>query len=241
MYKVNKLPRKVLIVSDEVIAWGPTTDNPEVGNIEKAIQIAEERFIKPLICKDLYNDFRTQKNEIVTDINKEYLEDLFDNGTKLVVGQIVNAIEFCDTWYRTLWTEHLWKLLAECVIYVASPTNWSKYSAAGEMVNNPKSIAADSGSGSNSVDLADIKWKMDKLLMDRIDPLIASTQEYLFDNRNYFPKYNCRDFANLCGDNNTSGNRLNNNSGISFQRKTAWVHGIYDRRRRDDCDRGRDY
>lgn len=239
MYRVNQLPRKVLIVSDEVIAWAPTSNDPDVRNIEQAIQIAEERFIKTLICKDLYNDFRDVKNVAVTDINKEYLESLFPAGTILEVGSLVNAIEFCSTLYQTLWTEHLWKLLAECVIYVASPTNWSKYSASGEMINNPKSISADSGSGSNSVDLADIKWKMDKLLMDRIDPLIASTQEYLFDNRSYFPKYNCKQFDNFCGD-NTIGSNVNNNSGISFQRKTAWVHGIYDRRRRGTCDWDRD-
>lgn len=238
MYRVNKLPRKVLIVSDEVIAWGPVSEVPEIGNIEKAIQIAEERFVKPLICKDLYNDFRDQKNVVVTDINKEFLEDSFPTGTILEVGSLVNAIEFCDTWYQTLWTEHLWKLLSECVIYVASPTNWSRYASAGELVNNPKSISADSGSGGNSVDLADMKWKMDKLLMDRIDPLIASTQEYLFDNRGSFPLHNCRDFSSLCGD-NLAGRT--NSTGISFQRKTAWVHGLYDRRRRGNCDRGRDY
>lgn len=230
MYRVNLLPRNVLIVSDEVIAWGPTDNTPDQRNIMLAIQIAEERFIKPLICKDLYNDFRAAKNVIVTDINKDYLESLFPAGTILEVGARVNAIEFCESGYQTLWTEHLWKLIAECVIYVASPTNWSKYSSAGEMVNNPKSISADSGSAANSVDLADIKWKMDKLLMDRIDPLIASTQEYLFDNRSLLPKYNCKNFPTECGDcADGAGNRINDNSGISFQRKTPWIHGVYDR------------
>lgn len=228
MYRVNLLPRKVLIVSDEVIAWGPTENVSDPRNIMQAIQIAEERFIKPLICKDLYNDFRDQKNVAVSDINKEYLEGLFPPGIILEVGALVNAVEFCDTWYQTLWTEHLWKLLAECVIYVSSPTNWSKYSASGEMINNPKSISADSGSGANSVDLADIKWKLDKLLMDRIDPLRASTQEYLFDNRSHFPKHNCRDFGSDCRDDNIN-NVASNNNGISFQRKTPWVHGLYDR------------
>lgn len=232
MYKVNTLPKKVLIVSDEVIAWGPTTENPGIRNIEQAIQIAEDRFIKPLICKDLYNDFRTQKNTLVTDINKDYLEGLFPTGTILQEGQLVNAIEFCDEWYQTLWNEYIWKLLAECVIYVATPTNWSQYSASGEMVLNPKSISADSGSGANSVDLADIKWKMDKLLMDRIDPLIAAVGEFLYDNRAQFPYYNCKDFSSLCGDCNQ--NERGNTTGISIGRKTAWIH-VYDRRRRD-CD-----
>ena len=241
MYRVNFLPRKVLIVTDEVIAMAPTDNNPDPRNIMMAIQIAEDRFIRGAICKDFYNDFRAKKNVAVTDINKEYLESLFEApGTILTVGSFVNAIEFCSSTYQTFWTEYLWKLVAECVLYVATPTNWSRYSASGEMVNNPKSIAADSGSGSNSVDLADVKWKMDKLLMDRIDPLIAAMQEYLFDTRGSFPLFNCKDFSSFCGDNvgNTS---VNNNTGISYQRKTACVHGLYDRRHRDNCDRGRDY
>ena len=104
-----------------------------------------------------------------------------------------------------------------CVIYIATPTNFSRYTAAGEMVNNPKTLGMPGeGSGTATVDLKDMKWKMDKLLMDRIDPLIATTQEYLCDNIVNFPKYNCRKC--LCDE----------NGGTSYQRKTAWIHNIYD-------------
>lgn len=218
MYRVNELPRKVLITPDEVIAWGPTDGAADPRNILLAIQIAEDRFVRPVICKDLYNDFREQKNVEVTEINKTYLESLFPSGTSLSVGSLVNALELVtDTWYKKLWNEQLWKLVAECVIYIASPTNFSRYTAAGEMVNNPKVLSmSGEGSGSNTVDLKDMKWKMDKLLMDRIDPLIATTQEYLCDNVANFPKYNCRKCS--CDD---------SKNGISYQRKTAWIH-VYD-------------
>lgn len=236
MYRINQLPRKVLIVPDEVIAWGPTENSVDPRNLMLAIQIAEDRFIKSAICKDLYNDFRDKKNVVVTDINKDYLETFFPDGTTLDEGSFVNAIEFCSEWYQALWHEHLVKLIAECVVYIASPTNWSRYTSQGEMNNNPKSIAGE-GQGSASVDLRDMKFKLDKMLMDRIDPLIASIQEYLYDNAGYFPFYNCRDLSSLCGD--RAGNRYGHN-GISTARKTAWVH-VYDRRRNNNCDNNRGY
>ncbi len=156
MYRVNQLPRNVLITPDEVIAWAPTANSVDVRNILLSIQVAEDRFIRPQIGKDFYNAFRNAKNVIVTDINKSYLESLFPEGTALKAGQLVNAIEFCPLWYQNLWNEHLWKLICECVIYVATPTNWSKYTSQGEMINNPKNISGE-GQGSNSVDLADVE------------------------------------------------------------------------------------
>lgn len=223
MYRINQLPRKVLITPDEVIAWGPTEHSVDPRNILMAIQIAEDRFVRPVVCKDLYNDFREQKNVEVTDINKEYLESLFPSGTTLTVGSLVNALELVsDPWYKKLWNEQLWKLVAECVIYIATPTNFSRYTAAGEEVSNPKSIGMD-GSGSATVDLKELKWKMDKLLMDRIDPLIATTQEYLCDNIAGFSKYNCR----KC--------KCDDNGGISYQRKSAWIHNIYSDVKGDCC------
>lgn len=211
MYRLSRLPRKVLITTDEVIAQAPVDGNPEIGNLLSAIQIAEERFIKPALQKELYYDIRNQKNVVVTLVNKSYMQGLV--GTQLAIGDIINAIEFVSTqWYKELWNEHLWKLTAECVMYIASPTNFSRYTASGEMENNPKSITE--GQAAASVDLGKMKWKMDKLMMDRIDPLLAGMREWLFDNRSNFPGY-----AN------------DNHTGISVQRKTGWVHGIYDRRK----------
>jgi hypothetical protein len=43
--------------------------------------------------------------------------------------------------------------------------------------------------------------------------------DWLSDNRGNFAYYNCKDFSDK-------------NSGISVQRKSAWIHGIYDRGRK---------
>lgn len=218
MYRINQLPRKVLITPDEVIQWGPTDNTVDSRNILMAIQIAEDRFIKPALCKDLYNDIRDAKNVVVTDVNKTYLESLF-TGVTLNNGQMVNAIEFVSDVYQGLWNEYLWKLLGECVIYVATPTNWSKYTSQGEMQNNPKGVMLQ-GDGSMSVALKDLQWKMDKMLMDRIDPQMAAMQEYICDNIADFSLYNCH----KC---------LKNENGISYKRKSPWIHNAYTKR---DCE-----
>lgn len=221
MYKVNPLSRKVLITTDEVIALAPTDNSVDPRNILQSITIAEDRFVRQAICKDLYNDFRSLKNVVVTDINKNYLTSLFPAGTTLN-GEMVNSIDLVDnSAYRDFWNEHLWKLVAECVLYIATPTNFSRYTAEGEMINNPKSIGMD-GQGSASAGLKELQWKMDKMLMDRIDPIIASTQEYLCDNISLFPLYNCR---KCCEE-----------DGVSYKRKTGWVHGIYDDQWNHECE-----
>jgi hypothetical protein len=229
MYRLSLLPRKVLITTDEVINQAAIDENPDIKQILSAIIIAEERFIKPTICKDLYYKFREAKNVVVNDLNISYLQSEINigNSSSLVIlkpGQIVNAIEFVDNiWLVTLWNEYLWKIIAETVVYISTPTNYSRFSAAGEMENNPKVISND-GQGSASVGLYTMKWKMDKMLMDRIDPLISSMLVWLNDNRSNFPEYNCYDLVDYNNEHND----------VVTTRKTGWVN-IYRNRRRDRC------
>lgn len=227
MYRLSLLPRRVMITTDEVINQAAISGDPDIKMLLNAIVIAEERFIKPTICKELYYDFRAQKNVLVTELNKEYLEDLMsdeaDQTVTLKTGNIVNAIEFVTSdWYKELWYEHLWKITAEAVVYIASPTNYSRFEASGEMENNPKSITNE-GQGAATVDLNKMKWKMDKMLMDRIDPLLAAMKEWMFDNRNHFAYYNCHNFYK------------EDASGISIRRKSPWI-SVYNDRRGTCCD-----
>ncbi|MGN6438379.1 MAG: hypothetical protein ACTHMM_17685 [Agriterribacter sp.] len=220
---MNPLPRKVLITTDEVIRLGFTEGVVDPRQLLSAIQIAEERFIKPAICADLYYDFRNQKNIVVTTENKTDLQNKINNGLKepvtLEVGVMINAIEeVTDPWYKELWQEHLWKLTAECVIYVATPTNFMRFTAQGEMQNNPKSLTGGTeGQNSASADRKDVSWKMDRIMMDRIDPLIASMQQWLCENKKEFAKYTCRECS--CSEDKSTG--------ISYERKSGWIHGIY--------------
>jgi len=226
MYRLNLLPRKVLITTDEVIRMGPVEETVSPGNLEQAIIIAEERFVKKLMCKDFYNAFRDAKNVIVNSINKPFLEtqinaDNTGQSVVLSIGQMINAIEFVDNqWFKNWWFEYGWKIVAECVVYIATPTNYIKYTSQGQMQNNPQMLGGlgSQGAGSASVQLKDIKWTMDKLLMDRIDPLIEASHEWLCDNKINFPEYNCKECACANG----------KNDGVSYLRKTGYVHDIYD-------------
>jgi hypothetical protein len=226
MFRINELPRNVLITPDEVIAMTAVDQNPGVNVILQSIQTAEERFIKPAICRDLYDYFRNEKNEEVTDVNKEVLEGAQYFNAPLELGQIVNAIELVeDEWLVTLWKEHLWKLTAEAVVYIATIPNWSRFGAAGEMINNPKTITE--GSGAASADLAEVRFKLTKMQQDIIDPLIASTKEFLVKNAGRFPLFNCH--RELCNEEDSKG--------ISVSRKTGWIH-VYEKRdrRKFNCD-----
>ena len=228
MYRINPLPRKVLITTDEVIAQGPVDNAVSPRNLQDAITIAEERFIKPMMCKEFYYGMRDQKNTMVTALNKTYLETLVNEDNvgdpiELEIGEMVNSIDFVTnaTW-KEWWYEFGWKITAEAVVYIATPTNWVKYTSSGLMMNNPKSITNE-GSGAASGDLKDVKWRMDKTLMDRLDPLIAASHEWLCDNRGGIVLYNCKRCA--CDE---------KNSGISTSRKSPWIH-IYGNSKKGNC------
>ncbi|RFM30021.1 hypothetical protein DXN05_03350 [Deminuibacter soli] len=221
----------MLITTDEVIALGPINQDADPRQLLQSIQIAEDRFVRPAICAGLYEDFRRQKNVIVTDVNIDDLTAKVNAGNysepiTLSVGQMVNAIELVETpAYTELWNEYLWKVCAEAVVFIASPTNFSRFTAQGEMQNNPKSITGE-GQGAASVELKDIKWKMDKLMMERIDPLIEAMHLWLCENKGNFPTYTCKGCTRQT-------------DGISIQRKSAWIPGLYDRKR--NCEHENDW
>lgn len=223
MYRVVNLPRKVLITTDEAIAQGPTEDNVSPRFILSAIQIAEERFVKPAIGKEMYYDFRDQKNVVVTDLNKAYLEGLIndelqlDTPIELEVGDIVNSLELVtNDWYIQLWKEHLWKIAAEAVVYIAIPSNYTRFTSQGQMQNNPRTLSYDGqGQGSQTAELKDVKFILDKTLMDRIDPLLAGMHEWICENKEQFTNYSKLKECKCNAD------------GISVSRKTGFVHGLY--------------
>jgi hypothetical protein len=222
MYRVNELKRKVLITPDEVI-FHSDLDQVNVKNILSAIIISEERFVKKMICRDLYNDLRDKKNIVVDFSNLSDLQDkinLDNTGETIVLkeGDIVNAIDLLEEIddtdpYIELWNEYLWKICAECVMYVSLPNRWIQSKAAGEMVNNPLSMTG--GQEAASTDIKGVQWKSGKLLMDRIEPLIESMREWLCDNKTRFSKFNCYKCPEC-------------NDGVAFKRKTGFVLGIYD-------------
>lgn len=214
MYQINPLKRFVLITADEVLFHAPTSHTADKRMIEQAIIIAEERFIKPSLCPALYESIRSQKNWTVVTHSQDTanIRDSLPTAflASLSIGDIVNAIELVkDTAIVDLWNEYLWKICAECVVYTATPTNFISYTAQGEMINNPKNILSDS-QGSNSANQPEVQWKMNKLLMDRIDPLINAMHNYLCANRTNFAAYTCKHCTH-------------DKNGIQVNRKSPWV------------------
>ncbi len=230
MYRENLLHRNVLIVTDEVIAKAAIEQNVAVRMMQSAIEIAEERFIAPLLGDEFYEEFIDKKNVVVDDTNRAELQAKVNEGNsgELIVltnGQIINAIELLDAgvdeWYLKLWNRFLWKITAECVAYIAMPANAIRTTAQGEMQNNPASPMG--GQASASVDVKTIKFKMDKILQDRIDPLIEAMKKWMCTNKSYFPKW----------DSVKAG--CKSTTGISVKRKGPWIHGVYDDVDKPDC------
>lgn len=227
MYRLNPLHRNVLITTDEVIAKAPVDQDVDVRNLQNSIEVAEIRFITPILGYTMYDDFVNMKNVVVTSGNKATLEtaiNLDNTGEpiQLIAGQIINAIELVtNSWYKDVWNRFLWKIAAECVAYVSIPTNAIRSTASGEMQNNPAGPMG--GQGAAGVDLKMIKYKRDATLSDRIDPLIEAMRMWLCTNKaqtllNLWDSSSCVDCAPV------------------HKRMTGYVHGVYDEDYKNNCD-----
>lgn len=233
MYIKNLLQRAVLITPNEVLFHTDLSD-ADIKNLWSAVIVAEERFIKKAVCKDLYNDLRAKKNVVVTADNISAITQganrNLPTGSAQVsfsVGDMVNAIDLldpvADAAYITLWTEYLWKICAECVWYQSMPMRWLQSKTAGEMLANPP-IMGGGGQEAGSGQLKDVQWKSSKMLNDRIEPLICAMREYICDNLDLLPKFTCYECPKVCEDDNDQDDQR----GISVKGKTPLVLGVYD-------------
>lgn len=198
MYSLNYIPRNTLITSTECTAIFGNTVSPEKWN--NAIEIAEARFVMPLLGYNLYTDICAAKNVVVTSGNISTLQPFFNaqypagTGTAvtLAVGNIVNAVELptMSAAYQTLWNQYLRRYVYECVYFVALSANYAQFSSQGLLKSNPiGSALADSKTESVGVSLADVKWLEDRSLLDRINPLQTVLEEYLCANKGTYTLY----------------------------------------------------
>lgn len=197
MYSINPLPKNVLITPDEVTYMF----NRQIidGNIWKsAIQIAEERFVRPVLGTEFYESLCTEKNVIVTEDNIEALQALFDaqwgaDKRVLVVGQRANAIEL-DTVTAanvTLWNDYLWKFIYEAVYFTALPEVYAQFSDAGVVKNNPSPTFIDGSAQGTSagIGLNDLKYLKDDVLLQRISVMQDALDRFLCENSASYPLY----------------------------------------------------
>lgn len=223
MYQINRLNKKTLITPQEVIFHAPTTHTIDERSILQNIIIAEKRFVAPAIGRDFYDALLTAKHTkvdsgnqatMLTTINT-YLASIGETAiasTDIPVGTLINASEYLTAHYLTLWNEHLWKLVAECVEYVLIVPTWLQHTAQGQQKNNPEVIGGN-GQNSASGDLKEVQYKEKKFREDRIDPLIEDMKYFLCKNKTNYPLYTCED---------------DQIDGISISRKSSIIFGAYD-------------
>lgn len=182
MYRLVPFTRSVLITTDEVIHHTGQNHTLDPRRIQDSIIVAEERFIREVLGFDFYESLRTSKNTVVTSGNKATLETAInltlETPITLTVGDIVNAREFLTGANLLLWDEFLWKLIAECVMFLAFPENYSDFTSSGIVHNNPTAVGFD-GAKTQTPGLKTIQWQMDKKLMERIDPLISRMHQWI--------------------------------------------------------------
>ncbi|MGB3452965.1 MAG: hypothetical protein WBA59_03965 [Moheibacter sp.] len=200
MYRINRLNRNVLITPDEVLFHISSDQGVNERQILNNIIVAEERFIVDSLCRELYEDFIEKKNKTVTETNRTDLinkinESLTAVGKNTIteddlpIGTIVNAIEFVDDEnYEKLWNLYLWKIVSECVDLMSTVPSWLRHTAQGQQMNNPKVIGGNS-TNSASGESKDVKFKLDIMLQDRINPLLSKMEEWLCRNKTGFKLY----------------------------------------------------
>lgn len=227
MYRLNNLQRNVLITPDEVIFHGPVDHTFDHRKIEHAIIIAEERFIRPAMTYEFYEQIAAEKNRVITSLNLIATETAVNASfpsnsahVTLQLGDIVNSMSYLSEANLKLWKQHLWKLIAECVLLMAMPDAFVQMSSTGAVHANP-AAGAMSEAKIVTPELRSVKWTMDKKMMDRIDPLTEAMHLFICKNISLYPNY---DRACDC-----------NSKGVAYKRKSNWVTGIYDDEPRKSC------
>lgn len=207
MYSINPFSRNTLITPDECTKKIPNTSLDSVKWIS-AIELAEVRFVLPLLGWNLYNDICNKKNIIVDSGNISSLQDIFivQFGTDpssglpkvvLSVGMIVNSIELITITpaYASLWNYALWNYVFNCVYFIAMTENYAEFSSSGLQKNNPIDNSIGSISAKSvGISLEDLRFLNNRWLLDRINPLQEYTEKWICANINLFtlyPSCNC--------------------------------------------------
>lgn len=196
MYAINYINRNVLITSAECQQKFGNAISPDKWN--SAIEIAEARFVIPLLGWNFYNDLISAKNVVVTSGNIDTLQASInaqyppDNTIVLSVGMIVNAVELptMSAAYQNLWNMYLWKYVYECVYFIALSSNYAQFTAQGMLKNNPiGAVIGEKNTESVGIGLRDVKYLEDRCLLDRINPLQTVLEQWLCTNKGTYPLY----------------------------------------------------
>lgn len=231
MYALNPLPVNILITPDEVLRYFPGNSiDPNI--FSSVIQLAETRFVVPVIGYSYYQTLCIQKNVVVTDANRATLQSMFPATYNILQnGNIVNAIELATVSpaNAALWNNALWAFIAQCVMFTALPANYAKFTSSGIQKNNPNpTFLGESSQGTSSgISLNDLKYLRDNILLQNISVMQEALEKFIFFNKTSYPLVPVESYCKWDASSNKKEVR---NSGIVF---------IYDDE--DDCCEGRSF
>lgn len=190
MYTVNRLMRNTLTTPIEALFHAPTKQNVDVRPIESSIIVAEERFIRTELGYDFYEYMVNTKNKTLANSGEVTIAQPLVGATDpvLTVGDIVNAFEYLPQAYQTLWKQHLWKLVSECVIASAFPEAFIQFGAEGAFHTVPPAGLMVT-SGLVTPLTSSMKWALDKKILNRISPLLESMHTFICKNKADYPYY----------------------------------------------------
>lgn len=198
MYSLNPLPTNVLITPNEVLRYFPGNSiDPDI--FSSVIQLAEQRFVIPLLGYGYYQQLCTRKNIVVDSSNQSALQALMPpTSSALQIGWIVNAIELPNvtTADAALWNAVLWPFIAQCVMFTALPANYAKFTSSGIQKLNPTPAFLDTNAGgtSSGISLNDLKYLRNEVLLQNISVMQDAMEQYLFNNRSSYPLVPCETY-----------------------------------------------
>lgn len=204
MYAVlpYSISRPTLITPDECTAKLPNA-SLDSAKWKAAIELAEIRYVEPILGWNLYTDICTNKNALVTSGNIVALQAIFTaqfgyepDGTTpkvvIAVGQTVNSIDLVtvSAAYKNLWNNALWNYVFNCVYLVAIVENYAQFTSSGVQKANPLDSAIGTTSAANvGISLNDLRFLNDKLLLDRVNPLQDYLEKWICVNITQLPLY----------------------------------------------------
>lgn len=215
MYRINEIGRNVLITVDEVIIKAAIDDDQDPKYIRNSIEVAEERYIVPVLGEAFYEDFIEAKNKVVTAGNKSDLLVLINASraaagknaieeSELVIGTVVNAIEFTSEVYQEFWNRFLWKVTAEAVDIVGIVPTWLRTTGLGQQLNSPQ-VLGGTTEGSASGGRRDVQYKADAMAQNRLNPMIERMKKWLCDKMAWYPLFDTCNCSKYTGISNRKG------------------------------------
>lgn len=242
MYAINPTSRNTLITPDECTAKMANTalDSKKWA---ACIEVAETKYVLPVLGWAFYNDLCDKKNVVVTSSNIAALQAIFtaqfgtqiDGTTPQVIlteGMIVNSPNLASmtTVYTTLWNQALWNFVFNCVYLVALPENYAQFSNSGVQKSNPlDSAIGEASAKSVGITLNDLKFLDNNKLLDRVNPSQTYLEWFLCANKGDYPLLpsdTCEKYSTT----NTDGT-----NGLTPARPSTFIN-IYED---DDCNNRR--